>query len=160
VKLVAFLAVGLACVAPKLNLWRAGVVSVGTARGLVDVSLFEAVEVPLVWVALAIVLVRRGGRRDQLITALLLGSVSAALGIAAWLLISYTIPAYGNPGVAPESRLGLASLALHGTVIVTLSAAALYLSMRLMGRAFPGREARSRVASHQGREDSLITPIE
>jgi hypothetical protein len=155
VKLVAFFAVALASVAPMLNLWRAGVVSGGTARGLVDVALFEAVVVPLVWVALSVVLVRRGGWRDQLITALLLASVSAALGIAAWLLIIY-LPAYCNPNVAPERLLGLASLALHGTVLVTLSAAALYLTMRLRRGAFPGRDVRSRVASDRGLRGSPI----
>jgi hypothetical protein len=155
-KLVAFLAVGLACVAPMLNLWRAGVVNGGTAQGLVSVALFEAVVVPLVWVALAFVLVRPGGWRDQFITALLLASVSAALGIAAWMLIRYTLPAYGNPNVARESQLGLAPVALHVTVILTLFAAALYLSMRLMRGAFPGRDVRSRVASDQGRGDSPI----
>src|SRR5580693_4816637 len=110
-KLVAFSAVAFACVAPMLNLWRAGVIQGGTTQGLVLVALFEAVVVPLVWVVLSFALVRRGGGRDKLITAFLLGSVSVALSAAAWLLISYTIPAYGNPKVAPESRLGVASLA-------------------------------------------------
>jgi hypothetical protein len=153
-KLVVFFAVGLACVAPMLNLWRAGVVNGGTAQGLIGIALFEAVVVPLVWVALSFVLVRRGVWRDRLITALLLASVSVALGFATWALIGYTIPTYSYPNVAPESRPGLASLALHATVIATLSAAALYLSMRLMGRAFPWREARSRVASHQAQGGS------
>jgi hypothetical protein len=153
-KLVAFCAVGLACVAPMLNLWRAGVVQGGSAKGLVSVALFEAVVVPLVWGVLSFALVRRGGWRDRLITALLLGSASVALGAAVWLLISYTIPAYGNPDVAPESRLGVASLALHIMAILALFAAALFLSLRLMRTALLAHADRARVASCRGQEAS------
>ena len=125
-KLVAFCAVASACVAPMWQLWRLGVVAGGILQGLVAVGLLEGVLVPLVGVALSMVLVRRGAWRDGLIFALLLWSASMALGIAWWLLFSYTIPAYGTP-----DGTGAPELAMHVGVIVALTAAALFLSVRL-----------------------------
>jgi hypothetical protein len=155
-KLVAFCGVGFACAAPMLNLWRAGVVDGGTTRGLLSVALFEAVVVPLVWVGLSFILIRRSGWRDKLIAALLLCSVAVALGFAVYSLIAYTIPAYGNPHVPPEERVGLASLALHLMAILALSAAPLFLSLRLMRTARPARAGRPRIASRCDREGSPV----
>jgi hypothetical protein len=125
-KLVVYCAVASACVAPMVQLWRIVVVA-GSLQGLVAVVLFESVLVPLVWVALSLLLVRRGAWRDGLICTLLLCSVSVALGIASWSLFAYTIPAYGNP----FERVGLSALTLHVMVILTLVAAILWLSFRL-----------------------------
>ena len=126
-KAVIFCAVAFACISPMLRLWQIGVVQGGTARGLVSVAIFEAVVVPLAWAGLAFVLIRRGTWSDGQITALLLCSVSVALGFACWALIAYTIPALWNP----YERAGISSLALHATVILALAAATLFLSLRL-----------------------------
>jgi hypothetical protein len=126
-KLVVYCAVASACVAPMVQLWRIVVVDAGSLQGLVAVVLFESVLVPLAWVALSLLLVRRGAWRDGLICTLLLCSVSVALGIASWSLFAYTIPAYGNP----FERVGLSALTLHVMVILTLVAAILWLSFRL-----------------------------
>jgi hypothetical protein len=110
-----------------VRLWQVGVVGGGSLRALVSVALFEAVIVPLVWVGLSLVLVRRGAWRDGLICALLLCSVSVALGIACWSLIAYTIPAYGNP----FARVATSALTLNVMAILTLFGAVLWLSLRL-----------------------------
>jgi hypothetical protein len=110
-----------------VRLWQVGVVGGGSLRALVSVALFEAVIVPLVWVGLSLVLVRRGAWRDGLIRALLLCSVSVAWGIACWSLIAYTIPAYGNP----FARVGTSALTLNVMAILTLFGAMLWLSLRL-----------------------------
>jgi hypothetical protein len=134
-KLVAFFAVAFACVAPMLNLWQAGFVDGGRPQGLVFVALFEAVLVPLALVAVSFVVIRRGDWRDGLVTTLLLCSVLAALHIACWLLIGYTIPAYGNPYDPPETRVGVRFLAIHVSAILALAAASLFLAIRLRHRS-------------------------
>jgi hypothetical protein len=123
-KLVVYCAVASACAAPMVRLWRIGFVNGGTFQGLVSVVLFEAVLVPLVWVGLSLLLVRRGASRDGLICALLLCSVSVALGIACWSLFAYTLPVYGN-------AFAWVALLLNAMVILTLIAAMLWLSPRL-----------------------------
>ena len=59
-KCVVYCAVASACVAPMFQLWRVGVVGGGTARGLVSITFFEAIVVPLAWVGLSACLIRRG----------------------------------------------------------------------------------------------------
>ena len=130
-KLVIFCAVAFACVTPMLNLWHAGVVQGGSLRGLVFVALFEAILVPVAWVVVCLFLVRRGPRRDRLITGLLLCPVAIALGLACWMVISYTIPAFGNPADPPEKRVGASFVTLHVLALLALAAAALFLSLRL-----------------------------
>jgi ammonia channel protein AmtB len=110
---------------------------------LIFVVLFEAVLVPLVWVGLSLVLVRGGARRDGLISALLLCSATVALGIACWLLATYTIPSYRM-----GSGTGIAGLALHAATITALFATVLFLSCRLRrGR----RDEGGQLTSHSSR---------
>ena len=130
-KSVVFFAVAFACIAPMLHLWRIGVVNGGGTTGLIYVVLFEAIAIPLAWIGLSFCLIRRGARRDVLITSLLLCSVTVALGIACWMLVTYTIPAYGNPLDPPESRVGITSMVVHVTVVLAMAAAALFLTLRL-----------------------------
>jgi hypothetical protein len=80
-KLVVYCAVASACAAPMVRLSR---INGGGAdfRGLIAVALFESVLVPLVWVGLSVLVIRRGAWRDALICAVLLCSVSVSLGIA------------------------------------------------------------------------------
>jgi hypothetical protein len=134
-KLVAYCAVASACAAPMVRLWRIGFVDGGSLQGLIGVVVFESVIVPLVWVGLSLLLVRRGIWRDGLICALLLCSNSVALGMACWSLFAYTIPAYANP----LARVGISALALNVMVIVTLSAAMLCLLLRLRRCLTAGR---------------------
>jgi hypothetical protein len=101
---------------------------------LVFVALFEAVVVPPAWVGPSFVLIRRGAWRDGLVAALLLCSVSVALCIACWLLISDTIPAYGNPYDPPETRVGVRFAAIHASAILALAAANSFLAIRLRRR--------------------------
>jgi hypothetical protein len=140
-KVVVFCAVAFACVAPMLHLWQIGVVNGGTAQGLLVVAIFEAIAVPLVWAGLSLCLIRRGDWRDGLISLFLLCSVVAALGVSCWLLVAYTIPAYGNPLDPPERRVDISSVALHVLIILSLSAATLFLSLRF-------RRMRSRAVVH------------
>lgn len=130
-KMVIFCAVASACVAPMFHLWR-----VGIARASA-VVVFEAFLVPLVLAGLSFILVRRGPWKDDLIACLLLCSVSVALGFAVWLLVCYTIPAYSDPRVGPESRISLAGLILHVTVILSLAGAFLILLIGLLRRFVP-----------------------
>jgi hypothetical protein len=139
-KLVVYCAVASACAAPMVHLWRAGLVEGGSYKGLVTVGLFEAVLVPLVWVGLTLILIRRGAWRDGLICALLICSVSVSLGIACRLLLDYTI-------LAQRMGMGIdiTTLALHVGTIAFLVAAAVFLSLRLWrGR----REGGGRLTSH------------
>lgn len=55
---------------------------------------------------------------------MLLCSASVALGIACWSLFAYTLPAFGNP-------FAWVALSLNALVILTLTAAMLWLSPRL-----------------------------
>jgi hypothetical protein len=148
--LVVYCAVGSACVAPMVRLWQNGVVNGGTLQGLVSVALFASVLVPLVWVALSLLVVRRGAWRDGLICALLLCSVSVSLGVASWWFFSYTYPVHGNP----FKRLLIVALALHLFVILSLIASILWLTVRLWrclraGKTSDGldRSARTTTAS-------------
>jgi hypothetical protein len=125
-KLVAYCAVGSACVAPMWRLWRMGVVGGGTVQGLVSVALFEAIVVPLVWAGLSFILVRRGAWRDGLIFILLLWPVIVALTFAGWMLFAYTIPAYGKP-----HGTDAAAISVHAVAIAALVASAVFLSRRL-----------------------------
>jgi len=129
-KFVVYCAVALACVTPMLNLWQAGVMHGGAPEGLFGVAIFEAVVMPLAWVGLSFVLIRRGAWRDGLITALLLCSVVVALGFASWLLVAYTIPQYGNPYAGPANPVGVAWLIKHMLAILALAAATLFLALR------------------------------
>ena len=63
-RVVIFFAVAFACVAPLVRLRRVGVVQGDSVQGLLFIIIFEAVAVPLVWVLLSFVLVRRGTGRD------------------------------------------------------------------------------------------------
>jgi hypothetical protein len=125
-KLVIYAAVASACAAPMAHLWQVGVVEGGRIQGLLGVVLFESVLVPLVWVGLSVLLIRRGAWRDGLICALMLCSVSVALGTACWALYAF-IPAYGNSA----AQFGMAVLALHVMLILALVAAVLWLALRL-----------------------------
>jgi hypothetical protein len=131
-KLGIFCAVASACTTPMVHLWQAGV-----AEGL-SVVIVEGVVVPLVLAGLSFILVRRGPWRDELITGLLLCSVSEALGFASWLFVFYTIPTYSDPRVGPESRTSLVGLTFHVTVILTLGAALLFLLVGLLRRLVQG----------------------
>ena len=114
-KMVIFCAVASACVAPMFHLWRVGVAQ---ARRW---SCSRRSWCPWSWRGSHSSSYGRGPWKDDLIACLLLCSVSVALGFAVWLLVFYTIPAYSDPRVGPESRISLAGLMLHVTVILSLS---------------------------------------
>jgi hypothetical protein len=147
--LVVYGAVACGCVAPMVQLWQAGVVNGGSIQGLVGVALFEAVVVPIVWVGLSLVLVRRGAWRDTVVLALMLCSVLAALGTATWVFVAVVIPAFRRSGLSPVSLAGVGALALHALLIVGLAGAGLFLTTRLV------RRSKSRGVS-AGREHRIL----
>ncbi|MCZ6657557.1 MAG: hypothetical protein O7C67_09695 [Gammaproteobacteria bacterium] len=78
-KLVVFVAAGLAFVSTVLR---------DSGSSVVSSVLFSGVAVPLLWVALSFILIRRGPRRDRAILLLLIFSVSVTLVAAIWILWS------------------------------------------------------------------------
>src|SRR5262245_24370211 len=96
-KVVAFCAVGLACIGPMVRL------AANSGTSVTAALLFIGVAVPVVWVALSRLLVRRGIHREQLILLFLLCSATTALTGASF--IAYQILAEilvelanGSPG--------------------------------------------------------------
>lgn len=142
-KLVAFWAVGCACVAPMLNLRRAGAIGGGPTQSFAALAVWSAVVVPLVWAGLSFSLIRRGAWRDRLILALLLSPVATALVLAIVFLFGYTLAVYNNPNISPEDRIGLPSLALHLATILTLGAAVFFLVSRLIPKVARGLRQRT-----------------
>lgn len=139
-KLVAFSAAAFACVAPIVRLWKL----TGPPWSGISVVIFNAVAVPLVWVALSFVLVRRGDWRDRLVLSLLLCSVSVALAAAAWMLfmvVSDTLQLrydsslglfVDSSNLVMEPQEVIRALSLVGFVTIALAGAAVFLATRLM----------------------------
>jgi hypothetical protein len=128
-KLVIFFAVAFASIAPMVHLWQAGVVEGGAERGLVFVAIFGAVLVPLEWIGMSLILVRRGPWRENLIVCLLLCSVLVALGTACWMLIYHFIPALRRISVRGDV---VTSILIALAVILVLSAASVFLMGKLI----------------------------
>jgi hypothetical protein len=78
-KLIVACAVASACITPSFRVVQYGDANVRT------VVIVDAIIVPLVFVLCSFVMVKRGPRRDQLVTALILCSASVALVALAWL---------------------------------------------------------------------------
>ena len=172
-KLVAFCAAAFAFVAPIMRVWKLpgedgisliifGVVGARRVQLYVPDSghgisliIFSAVGVPLIWVALSVVLVRRAPWRDRLILSLLLCSVSVALAAAAWMLYLVIIEMIRNgPGVDPPEitywNEMIRDLSLVSAVTIVLAGAACFLGARLV------RKLRSDAGqrSHPSRADT------
>jgi hypothetical protein len=122
-KLVVFAAVASACIAPMVNLWRAGV-----APAWMGVVL-EGVAVPLAMAGLSIVLIRRGPRRDRLFMWLLLISVTVALITASWFFATQTFPLVLDPAIPINYPVVSINLAL----VLILASALAFLSTHLAG---------------------------
>ncbi len=138
-KAVIFFAVAFASIAPMIHLWQAGVVSGGGLAGLVSVAIFGGVLVPLEWIGLSLILIRRGPHRDTLILCLLLCSVLVALGTACWIFLNHLLPAYRR--VAARWSIAT-SMLIASVVIVILSSATVFLMGRLV-RAYLRSRART-----------------
>ncbi len=130
-KLIVGCAVAFGCIAPLLRLWQAGAVAGGTMEGLWMVAIFEGVLVPLVWVALVQILVRRGPWRDGLVRVLVLNSVLVALGFAGFLLVRFTIPEWLRGSNVAGNASNLWTLGSHLGIIAVLMLATLFLARRL-----------------------------
>ena len=126
-KLVVFFAVAFASVAPMVHLWQAGAV-----HGLLSVAIFGAVLVPLGWIGLSVILVRRGPWRDALILCLLLCSVLVALATACQPLVFQLIPALRRAGTRWDV---VTAMSINSLIVLILAAASLFLVGRLI-RAF------------------------
>ena len=131
-KLVAFCAVGFACVSPMLAIPHGK-----DPASYAVLAAFEGVAVPLVWTGLSMVLVRRGPWRDRLVMSLLLCSVSIALVFGCLMLFLVIISNYGNPARSPASRIRPIAVAEHVLAIVALAGAVLFLASRLFERRTP-----------------------
>lgn len=97
-KLVAFAGVGLAFAVPGLRMWcEGGAHEVGSIRAMT--TYFGAILLLAAWAGLALVVVRRGPRRDALIFALLLGAVLMLLaGVAMSVVVFATRDHLGGQG--------------------------------------------------------------
>jgi ABC-type spermidine/putrescine transport system permease subunit II len=82
IKLVAYCAAAFAFVAPLLRQWKTD----DSPWSGMSVFIVSAVAVPLIWVSLSFLLVRRGLWSDRLIFSLLLCSVSVALAADIWMV--------------------------------------------------------------------------
>ncbi len=136
-KLVVFFAVAFAAVAPMVHLWQAGVVQGGSLSGLAVVAIFEGVLLPLIWVGMSLILIRRGAWRDALIISLLLCSVVVALATACWVLVFYLFPAFKSSATPWEVAI---AMLIHSVVVLILCAASLFLIGKLT-KAFARRGA-------------------
>lgn len=131
-KFVVFCAVACAIVVPILGAWRShGGIRTGD---FVDIALWVAIFVPLAWIALSLVLVRRGAWKDGLILALLLCPVTASLWVAFLVLFTYAIPSRSDPLVAPKDRADVHFLIMNLVIILVLSCADLFLLLSLWAR--------------------------
>jgi len=137
-KLVVFFAVAFASVAPMVHLWQAGAVQGGSAAGLGFVAIFGAVLVPLEWIGLSLVLVRRGPGRDTLILCLLLCSVLVALSAACWILFYQLLPALRRGTGPPDMVI---AMSINSLVVLILAAGGLFLAGRIV-RAFAAKGVR------------------
>ena len=122
-KLMVFIAVALAFVSTVLR---------DSGSGAVATALFSGMAVPLVWVALSFVLVRRGPWRESAILLLLNFSVSATLVAAIsflWSIVSPILPIPPGFNVRNDT---LQDLYLALAVTVVFAAAWVFLLRRLL----------------------------
>jgi hypothetical protein len=138
-KLVVFCAVGFACVAPMVQNWQAGSIQQRKIQGLLVIALFESILVPLVWVGLSFLIVRRGIGRDRLILALLLFPLTVVLGIMCWILFAYNIQYHVNLLGSPNQRGRIVPLVGNIVAILLLFAAILILTLMLRRKLKTGR---------------------
>jgi hypothetical protein len=134
-KLVVVFAVAFSAVAPMVHLWQAGAVQGGSLSGLASVAIFGAVLVPLIWVGLSLILIRRGPWRDTLIVGLLLCSVLVALATACWMLVYQLVPAYRRSFARWDVTI---AMLINTVVVLVLCAAGLFL-VGWLTRAFARR---------------------
>ena len=126
-KAVAFAAVAFACVAPLLRTWQMGAINGGAQSGLIAIAIFGGVAIPVAWTGLAVLLIRRGAWRDQLVTSFLLCSVWVALCFALWTFAAFSVPMLWHRFVLESITTALLSLVIFGV----LGVAWFFLARRL-----------------------------